>query len=132
MKHLLATTLLSLFCCAANAEWSPLVEGVGNNSSMDVDLSTFKRTGDIVKIWARSDSDDVLDFNGLKYRSTITLYEINCKEDLTRSVYVDLYEGQKGEGKNVYSHNNPDAKWRPQPPKKFHTILANWVCAYKP
>jgi len=119
---------LSLTCCAANAEWSPLLVGVGNKSSMDVDRSTFKRNGDIVKLWTRWDFDTDEYFGGKKYRSTVSLVEINCKEDMARTSYATLYSGQKGEGKQVDQINQPDAEFHPIPPQTMLRALLNWGC----
>ena len=128
MKRLLLVALLCLVCCAANAEWTPLIKGVSHGSSIDVDRSTFKRDGDIFKLWTRWDYDEEVDFGGNKYRSTISLIEINCKQDLARTIFASVYSGQKGEGKKVAETNQPDADWRPLQPETMFAGLAKWAC----
>ena len=128
MKRLLTTILLSLVCCAANAEWTPLIKGVSHGSSIDIDRSTFKRDGDSVKLWTRWDYDKEEDFGGIKYRSTISLIEINCKQDSDRTIFASVYAGQKGEGKKVAETNQSDADWRPLQPETMFVGLAKWAC----
>ena len=128
MKKLLATTFLFLACFAANAEWTTLIRGVDDNDSVDIDRSTFKRDAGVVKLWTRWDYSTDEYFDSKKYRSTVTLVEINCKEDMARTPYATLYSGQKGEGRQVGVVSQMDSGFHPIPPQTSMRMLAKWAC----
>jgi len=128
MKRLLAITMLSLTCFSVNAEWTPVLKGIDHKSSIDVDRGTFKRNGDTVKLWTRWDYDTDEYFGSKKYRSTVSFVEINCKEDMARTVFVTLYAGQKGEGRQIEQSNQPHAEFYPMPPDSMMRGLAKWAC----
>lgn len=132
MKRLLATALLSLVCYAANAEWTRIFSEASSNTSVDADLTTFKREGDITKLWTRIDYDKPQNFEGTSYQSTINLTQVDCKEDLYRSVFSNLYEGKEGKGKKLKNFNQPDTAWLQMPPQTMARDVAKWICAYKP
>jgi hypothetical protein len=130
MKRQLATALLSLICFAAHAKWEAYA--FGPDHWIFADNSTFKRNGYLVKIWTLWDYDTVRDFDGKKYRSTISLMEIDCKDDLSRIIFATFYEGKKGTDKKVHEVNQPNIEWRPLQPNTAETRLSAWWCLYFP
>ena len=132
MNRLIVTTLLSLACFAADAEWTRIFNEASSNTSVDADLTTFKREGDITKLWTRINYDKPQNFEGTSYQSTINLTQVDCKEDLYRSVFSNLHEGKNGEGKKLKNVNQPNAEWLQMPPQTIARDVAKWICAYKP
>jgi len=131
MKRLLATTMLSLACFGANAEWTLFGSADDSSVTWYTDDSTFKRVGDIIKIWLLADRKEAVESNGTKYVSSRELQEINCAEDTRRETYVDLYSSQMGKGTSIRTYNQPNIQWRPTPPGTMAANLLKFFCAQK-
>ena len=132
MKRLLVTALLFFACTAANAEWTLFSTSVNKNVTWYTDNSTFRRVGDIVKIWVLADRVEAEFADGTRYQSSVELHEVNCAENASREIYADLYLSQMGTGTSLRNFNQPNIEWRPVPPATLRNQLVTWLCAQKP
>jgi hypothetical protein len=109
MKRLLATTLLSLACFAANAEWVVL----GQSSSGDrvyADPATKKRTGNFVRIWEILDYKTPKVTNGKAYHSDRAYMQYDCAEGTAQILQITLYSGKMAAGESVQTDYQPGVK----------------------
>ena len=126
MKHLLATTLLSLFCCAANAEWKSFAKA--DDFEIFIEDTSVKVRGEIVRLWVRWTYKANKTLSIYTYRSASYYQSFQCVEDETRITYAVYTASADGSGESVHNTNTPDTLWRPILPGTYDASLKAWAC----
>lgn len=132
MKRLLATTLLSLVCCAAHAEWIHSATVEGDSYKTYVDPTTYRRDGQFVKAWVIIDLVKPEIFSGNWYISSKNQVQYDCKEEAERVLFASFYLKSMAQGTPHKTNNQPDAPWIPVIPDSVRAWNMKLACAYKP
>ena len=127
MKRLLATTLLSLVCCAANAEWVLVSVSPNSGDKYYADPTTIKRTGDVVRIWGLTEYAKSGVVGGKTYLSSKEYLQFDCSERTQQMLQFSLFAALAGGGKIVGSDNQPYDKLF-LPPKSQGELMLNYAC----
>ena len=128
MKRLLATTLLSLVCCAANAEWAHFTTTA--NMAVYTEPTKKQQSGNFVKAWYLFDYKTPQKYANKVYMSLNAQYQFNCLEKVGRLVYVAYFKDNKvnyGDAP-VHISNTPNEEWSPPVPDSLVEALAEWAC----
>lgn len=106
MKRLLATTLLSLACFAANAEWIRVESNA--DETRYVDSSSIEGKGNIRKITElRNFQQTQVSKSGYRYLSKYHVLEFKCSEKTMKVLLTVAYESINGKGKGVFKDDVP-------------------------
>jgi len=130
MRRVLATVLLTIVSTSALADW---VYVTGNDfATLYMDFSTLRRQGNFVRVWTLSDwakpeklSDEV------SYRSSRTLLEYDCIEEMTRIRASVAYADAMGKGTAVLS-TTMISEWAHIPPESLAREMWEVACAFRP
>ena len=127
MKRLLATTLLSLVCFAANAEWIEINKSPTGDTTY-VDPATKKRKGNIVRIWGLEVYGEPILLSGMKpARSIKSQVAYNCDDDTFQILYLVAYPDNMGLKQSLFTIDTPD-KWKPIPPDSVADTILRFAC----
>ncbi len=132
MKRLFTTTLLSLACFSAYAEWIPFGTADDGSFKTYVDPTTYRRDGHLVKVWVITDFAKPQLFDGVWYSSTKNLQQYNCKEETHRIIFVSFYLKNMAQGNTHETRNQPNATWKPAIPGTTIEGDMIWACGHKP
>lgn len=125
MKRLLLGLMLLLAATAASAEWTDV--GDSDEFIQYVDRATIRRNGNFVKMWDLKDYKSTQTAAGESFLSTKSQQEYDCKEEKRRLLAFAWFSGQMGNGKVVFSNNDP-AKWAPVQPGSIGETLWKIAC----
>lgn len=126
MKRFLVIVLLMLSIRPAYAEW--LIVGImQDGTSVYIDSESLHRQGNVVKMWALFDSSGMKVMDGISSRSMRAQFEIDCDQELYRSLAVTRFSGNMASGKVVYDAAGK-GKWSPVAPKSVAKMLMNSQC----
>ncbi len=109
--RLMLSVLIVLIAMPVFAEWSRIT--FGNESSIYIDKSLIKRSGDRVMVWQISNfplgttSPD----GRLTYKSSKTLESIDCKANKSKTIEFTWYADGMGQGKKIYSDFGHEYPW---------------------
>ena len=92
-----------------------------------VDPDTFRRKGNLAKMWQLVDLKMTKTLEGRSFLSIKRMDEYNCTEEQSRTLAFYQYAGQMGNGEVVYSNTDPD-KWVPVMPGSFGEASWKAVC----
>ena len=113
------------------AGWSRLWsmnDGGKDEFTVYVDYESIRKAGDNRRIWV------VLDHKFpqgiLKYKSTRMLLEVDCTGERMRVLSETQWSGAFGEGRVVYSTNDPEG-WAYIPPGRGGADLLKIACNYR-
>lgn len=100
MRTILLALILVTYALEALAQWTP----VGTSSIADsyADRSTIRRSGNLVKMWDMTDYKRQQTIGRIKYLSTKTFQEYDCKQVRVRPLRGIFYSGQMGRGEVLY------------------------------
>ena len=124
MKRIL-TIFLLLFSINGYCEWTKVNDSVDFTSYMD--KKTIKRNGNTVKIWQLLDYKTPQELKSGKYKSSVILFEYDCKEEQRRILSLVEYEDQMGIGKPILTIDEYD-KWTYVKPNTHDFIMMKFLC----
>ena len=126
MKRLLATTLLSLACFAANAEWKSFAKT--DDFEIFIEDTSVKVSGVHVRLWIKWTYKVNKTQSIYTYRTATYYQGFQCVDDETRITYAAFYPSADGSGESVNTINTPDTLWRPIMPNTYDAMLKAWAC----
>lgn len=94
----------------AKADWLAITKE-GANRQIYVDISTYQKSGDLVKLWYLFDYKISND-----YLSQKMLWEFDCEALTSRLLAFVNFSENMGEGKPLYSDFSPNSLHRPNSP----------------
>ena len=129
MKRLLATTLLSLVCFVAHAEWVYL--NFTGKGKVYVDPKSKKRDGDVARIWILTDyfEGQRIMYGDRQIVSDKAQEQFNCREDTYRLVSLVIHPEAMGMGMTLASHNFPNQPWQPVVPASITQVIFDYACS---
>jgi len=127
MKRLLATTLLSLACFAAHAEWVLVSESLNREFKFYADPTTKKRTGNVVRVWQLHDYAKPHVVNIKPYYSDKIYMRYDCVEKTSQTLQIHSFVGRMGSGEMEGAANKPGDELS-VPPNSITEQLLNFVC----
>lgn len=141
IKKLLFTLSLVFISYSAVAEWTHVSDNFNNYSAKSVsefskmfdetyvDYATIQKEGNMVKMWSLTNFGNERELSpGIKFLSTKSLEEFDCKEELVRYLHVSAYSKNMGGGEPVYIEDTPSLKWNQVPPKSVIKGLWEIAC----
>ncbi|MEI6067967.1 MAG: surface-adhesin E family protein [Methylococcaceae bacterium] len=131
MKKLIPMLLLVGMSTNVFAEWTNI--GGNDNQGMNayVDITTIRKHGNLVKIWYLTDYKKNQTFQELKYLSSKSQREYDCKEEQSRGVAFSWFSGNMGDGGVVYSGGTEGRQWEPVQPESVGETLFKVACGIK-
>ena len=119
---------MMLLTAVSNSARAELVNvGSNENTSIYVDTSTIRRTGNLATMWHLTDFKIANKDMGEAYLSTRDQFEYDCKEAKSRRRASSQHSKNMGNGKIVYS-DTYTSKWKPVPPDSGIEILWKFAC----
>ena len=133
LKILLPTLLLSLASTGALADWTSIGESRDFPITYYLDFKSVHKQGQSVTVWELMDFDTPqgLKGSGDKYLSSTLEMEFDCNERQSRILSLNMFAGNMGMGKNIFSASFPSAPWEPVPPVSVTKELWNSACVKK-
>ena len=126
MKRFLVIVLLVLSIRPASAEW--LIVGImQDGTSVYIDSESLHRQGKVVQMWALFDSSGMKVMDGISSRSMRAQFEIDCDQEVYRSLAVTRFSGNMASGKVVYDAAGK-GKCSPVATKSVAKMLMNSQC----
>jgi hypothetical protein len=120
----LLALLLALLSSSANADWIIIDESsIGNK--FYVDLDSKKTNGNIVKFWQFNDYSEKNFGDG---KSGRYLNEYDCKNEMSRLLYVTVFSGHNLTGYTLVDKQSPKQFWEPIPPNTTEYKIFKAVC----
>lgn len=116
----------------ANTERWIKVGTSSNESDEYVDYTTYKRRDGVVKIWTLTNFAVLQEHHGDKFLSSASLREYRCDDREMRQLHYVRYSQFMGEGKILYSGDNPNPSWTALLPRSVGENTMQSVCNYKP
>ena len=125
MKILIAA-LLAVFSTSVMAEWTAV--GSADTDTIYADLSTIRKSGDRVKMWALLDFKVIQTLVDKRYLSEVSQSEYDCKEETSRLSALIFYSKNMGAGEVVYSSGAMHEEPRPVSPGSVDEALFKVAC----
>ncbi|MGZ8983615.1 MAG: surface-adhesin E family protein [Methylotenera sp.] len=122
MRKVILMLLLAVMSNSAMAKW--IYVAGSDESSFYADISTIRKSGNIVKMWTLSDKNE--NSNDGKWQSYKSLGEYDCKEEKTRSISKSSFSKNMGGGEVLYT--SLIGKWSPIPPNSIGAGLWKVAC----
>lgn len=122
MVKVLLILLLALISNSAMAKWI-YVAGDNSFNKYYFDISTLKRTGNIVRVWTLTDRKSDVDGE----LSSKILLEFDCKLELDRFISGTAYKGSMGGGGVSQSYNKV-GNWDPIVPDTVSETTFKYAC----
>jgi hypothetical protein len=110
MKRLLTTTLLSLACFSANAEWVLVSESLNRDFKFYADPTTRKRTGNVVRVWQLHDYAKPQMSDIKPYYSDKIYMQYDCVEKTKQTLQINSFVGRMGSGEMEGADTKPGNK----------------------
>jgi len=131
LKNSLIGLLLMAVSAGAMAEWTKIGAAADGKFDSYVDLSTIRKSGNVVKIWNLRDYKKTqIDAGGKSYLSWMTRMEYDCNEENFRQLSIYQYSGNMKNGDIVWSGDVVD-KWNSIPPESIGEVAFKIVCGAK-
>jgi hypothetical protein len=112
---------------AENAEWIAL--GRNENFRAYMDQRSVRKNGDLAQVYQLTDFVTAQWVDGGTVIGSIrALVEYDCTRSRTRTLALEAYSEQMGEGRLVASERNPDAEWEDTAPSGTGESVWQLVC----
>jgi len=125
MRKVISMMLLAVLSNSVMAELINV--GSNENTTIYVDPSTVKKTGNTATMWHLTDFKTAQQDMGEKYMSAKDQNEYDCKEIKSRRRAYSQHSKNMGKGKVVYS-DTFTSRWKPVPPDSGIEILWKFAC----
>ncbi len=112
MREVVFAMLLAVVSGSAAADWVEVDSD--ESTTFYIDPTTIQRDGNLVKMWELLDYKPSRVRDKIRYLSSKTQSEYDCKDPQLRTLSLSLHPGNMAGGKSVYGTNVPD-QWRPVP-----------------
>jgi hypothetical protein len=121
---------LTLVSTISQAEWVHIGSSAEERFYMTVDGVAHE--GSVVKIWIMTDADKLITSGPTPYKSSKVLYWIDCTKRKSKIVSVNLFSGQNGGGKTLYSKEDEALlEWLSIPPASMLERIYKISCNKK-
>jgi len=123
MKYLVFITLLTV-SGFVRADWV-LVDETSIGNKFYVDLESRKFSGDVVKFW------EFVDYSEKNYgegKSGRYLEEYDCKNEVSRLLYVTVFSGHNLTGYTSLDKPSSNQSWEPVPPNTPYYKILKTIC----
>ena len=130
-KKLLFVTLL-IVSTQSFGQWTIYTDD--DQKTIYVDTSTIRRDGSFVEFWSiHSYKYPMVEIEGSKVTSTKGRSRYDCKNELQRTLFFTMYEGEKGTGRvlGVQNYINEKPDWSPMIPDTPNMIILKRLCSKK-
>ena len=112
---------------AENAEWVAL--GRNENLRAYMDQRSVQRKGDLARVYQLTDFVTAQWVDGRTVVGSIrALVEYDCARPRARTLALEAYSEQMGEGRLVANEQNPDAEWEASAPGGSGERVWRLVC----
>jgi hypothetical protein len=118
------------FCPAVCSAESWSLIGGGSGTSTSADLSSIKRTGDLVELWTLWNYEKPQTVNGPTFLSMKQKGIYNCVNHASATTEYAMYSGRNGQGKVIFKRSKP-AIFEPARPGSSSGGILQFACAYK-
>ena len=116
--------LLAVVSNNSRAEWVSVSRS--GDTVVYVDISTYRKDGDKVKMWILQDSK-IAKPTLPAYMSSKEQMEFDCKDEQSRALYRSFHSENMGAGETV--HISPDPmQWEPIVPESIREVLWKLAC----
>jgi hypothetical protein len=126
MHKAILMALLAVVSSSAMAEW--VVLGTTDTSTVYVEPTTIRKSGNKVKMWSLENFNSVQEVINKKYLSTKTQDGYDCKEEQYRTLYFTWHSENMGGGNTVYVDSKPEKSWEPVAPNSVARALWKYAC----
>jgi hypothetical protein len=128
MNKLLIAVLLAVFSTSVMAEWTRI--GSDDISTIYANISTIRKSGDGVKMWALHDFKVVQIFkgDGTRILSMTMQEEYDCKEDTSKLLTFNQYSKNMGAGEVVYASGAAHGEPVPVAPDSVADVKFKVAC----
>jgi hypothetical protein len=109
------------------AGWVQVSRLEDKDATFYIDPGRIKKEGVIRRAWGVMDLGPA---NKMGKGSVVSLYELNCKKEMSRVVTSSAYSGLKGEGDLLASEKGGD--WEYVAPETIQESIMKYVCKTKP
>ena len=99
----------------------------GYGTTVYIDSETLRHQGNVVTMWVLFDFPGMKVMDGISSRSMRAQFQIDCDQELYRSLAVTRFSGNMATGK-VVSNAAGKGKWAPVAPKTVAKMLMNSQC----
>ena len=135
MKRLLFVVLITV-CSVSWAGWEKICKagcGDGEFERYYYDKSTIRKNGAISRMLHLIDYSIYQADNSARWSSVKVLQAYNCKDETSAIISLFLYEGNMGEGENIYSITRQEREWEWEPiaPGSTDEIRLKIACGKK-
>ena len=132
MYKIILSAALTLTTVNAWAGWTSAGETEEVNEY--IDLTSLKRSGNLVKMWTMHDYKQPYEISGGPSFSTLQDFdEYDCKEELVRTLSRVILSGNMGKGKVIASLNDSSqfGGWKSMPPGSIGQSILKIACNKK-
>lgn len=130
MAYVLAAFMVAMFSSNAVAEWVQ----VGENNRLVAYIDTaIRRAGDAATFWVMFDYKSLQESprSARRYLSEKSQRKIDCKSELTRTLFFTWHSDHMGNGTVVYTGSKP-THWEPtSAPESIAKVFWSFVCGKK-
>jgi len=117
--------LLAVVSSSAAAEWTEVDSD--ETTTFYIDPTTIRRDGNLVKMWELVEYKTVRVRDTVKYLSSKSQSEYDCKDEQLRTLSLSLHSRNMAGGRTVYVTSDL-GKWRPVPPGGGIEVLWKIAC----
>lgn len=130
-KKLLFVTLL-VVSTQSFGQWTIYTND--DQKTIYIDTSTIRRDGSFIEFWdIHNYKFPSIEVDGSKVTSTKGKRRYDCKNELQRTLFFTMYEGEKGTGRvlGVQNYINEKPDWSPIIPDTPNMIILKRLCNKK-
>ena len=124
--------VLFTFSTYSHSQWTVYTND--DHKTIYVDPSTIRRDGNFVEFWdIHNYKFPSIEVDGSKVSSTKGRRRYDCKNELQRTLFFTMYEGERGTGRvlGVQNYINEKPDWSPIIPDSPNMIIFKRVCSKK-
>jgi Surface-adhesin protein E len=125
-KTILMILLLAVVSSNAVAEWVAI--GTGDGSILYANPNTFRKSGNIIKMWTLTDYNSAREIAGEKFLSEKSQEAYDCKEEQAKMLYFSWHSENMGKGNVVFTANKPQRDWTPVAPDSIGEVSWKFAC----
>jgi hypothetical protein len=120
-------TLVAVFLCAeAQADWVRVYQDTAG--SVYFDPTTVKARNSVRRFWTLMDFPMMPGEQPLSSLSSVSEFEIDCREARSRNLYTESRALNMGKGEIVSTPRETPSEWIPIPPGSSRDNLMKKVC----